>query len=103
MKKLRNHLENIFLSLLNRWYFFQNISFKEKTCFFFPISILTQRRTVNFWTHVDRLFITSLLNKFHKWPLIFVGPNFHHLRKKSSLTTDSCLTDGIQYNLVEHL
>ena len=76
MKKLRNHLENIFLSLLNRWYFFQNISFKEKTCFFFPISILTQRRTVNFWTHVDRLFITSLLNKFHKWPLIFVGLKF---------------------------
>ena len=33
---------------------------------FFPLSNLIQISTVNFWTHLDRKFITFLLNKFNK-------------------------------------
>ena len=28
------------------------------------------------WIHVDRKFISSLLNKFYKWSLIFLGLKF---------------------------
>ena len=47
MKKLRIHLENSFLSLLN-CIFFQNIFFEVKTFsrFFFPLSNLTQINTL---------------------------------------------------------
>ena len=89
MKKLKIHIENSLLFLLNFSIFFQNISFKEKifSCFF-PLSNLTQISTVNFWAHVGRKRVTYLLNKFYKWSLIFVGLNFRRLRKSSSLRAD---------------
>ena len=47
--------------------------FREFFLVFFPLSNLTQINNVNFWTHVDRKFITSLFKKIYKWPLIFVS------------------------------
>ena len=78
MKKLRIHLENSFLILVRLLESDLKIYLLKKNFFllFFPIPNFTQISAVNFWTQVARKFISSLLNKFYKQPLIFVGLKF---------------------------
>ena len=55
---------------------------------FFSIYKFNPNKRSKFLDTCWQKIITSLLNKFYKWPLIFVGPNFCHLRKNLSLRAD---------------
>ena len=88
LKKLRIHLENRFI-LISILLFKVSLLKKKLFLFFFPLFNLTQISTVNLSAHVDRKFITSLLNKFYKWLLalnfrrpkfIFPVSNFTQIR-----------------------
>ena len=74
-KKIENSIREKFFIFVKLLVFFFKISLLKKKLFlvFLLLSNLTQIITVNFWTHLDKKLITSLLNKFEKWPLILVG------------------------------